>query len=810
MMHSSPDARLKQLDAAVQARRAMLESSQAGKDDSRDILMENLATAVMDVYNATDDVAALREAIKLHEEIVDLRPIGHSLRWATASDLGRAFFELYEREQDYPCIQRSVALHREALALQPSAHPSRHWVLIYLAQALQRDFDQSDSECALLESIALHRQALALRPPGHPDRDESLNHLGLALQTAHDRQGDERALAEAITLHREALALRPTEHLNRVYSLNNLGYALTTTFERCGDEAALNEAIALHRESLGLRVRDEAENSDRATSLINLAVALKTRFDQRGERGDLAETIALNREALALRLPGQTLHTRLLNNLAVSLKDAHRQTGDIAALEEAAFLHRAVLTVRPPGHPYRSRTLSNLAIVLRECAEVQRSFPILEETIALSREALALSLPGNPLRAASLDNLAEALRMDFRQTRDLSTVRELVELQLEALSLRPPGHPLRPDMLGDTALSLETLYEASGGQCHPQTLLDARAMYTEGLQLCPVGHPSHAWLLINSSKCFFLVGSPVFDLAAGLQNLLAGLADDNCSARRRLQLCATALPAMERACDALAPLTAEHAQEALDAHRAAIHLLPRAANFGLTRQARLRTVTDSDALARHAAAHAVLACRVREAVEMLEEGRGVFWAQALHLRAAALDSVPEMERSELGRIFSILEQDGTGGPSATQRESEVEARRQLNEEAERIIAGIRARPGLERFLMPPAFDALIQSLPEGFVVVLLASTHGHQALLLDGVSHDVRSISLRPVTKTEDNEGEHAEEHASDNPERAIRVSRRLPTGIDVTLESLWSSIVYPVFSALNLKVRVHGQADQA
>jgi tetratricopeptide (TPR) repeat protein len=114
----------------------------------------------------------------------------------------------------------------------------------------------------------------------------------------------------------------------------------------------------------------------------------------------------------------------------------------------------------------------------------------------------------------------------------------------------------------------------------------------------------------------------------------------------------------------VARLWAGHADEsrhesALGAYHAAIELLPRLAMLGLDLQSRQHALTsNSDGLARDAAACAVRAGQYDSAVELLEEGRAVFWSQALALRtpmADLRDVAPELEQ-RLRRISFALEQ----------------------------------------------------------------------------------------------------------------------------------------------------------
>ena len=69
---------------------------------------------------------------------------------------------------------------------------------------------------------------------------------------------------------------------------------------------------------------------------------------------------------------------------------------------------------------------------------------------------------------------------------------------------------------------------------------------------------------------------------------------------------------------------------ALDAYQAAINLLPRLAMLGLNLQSCHEALTSgTDGLARNAAACAIQSGQYDKAIELLEEGRTIFWSQAL-------------------------------------------------------------------------------------------------------------------------------------------------------------------------------------
>jgi hypothetical protein len=180
-----------------------------------------------------------------------------------------------------------------------------------------------------------------------------------------------------------------------------------------------------------------------------------------------------------------------------------------------------------------------------------------------------------------------------------------------------------------------------------------------------------------------------------------------------------------------------------------------------------------------------------------------------------------VDQLELRGIFQVLEAGSQTVESteltAMQRERQVDQRRRLSDKAERLISGIRMRPGLERFLMPPAFSVLVQSLPpNGFVVMLVASGLGHHALLLNRDTGQATNIELtsppggyasEPIRTSLPRDGvvDAADAEDIETTSRVIGVSknaRRKPREpLYTTLALLWTSIVAPVINALKLQV---------
>jgi tetratricopeptide (TPR) repeat protein len=828
------------LAEAVELHRQALELHPPGHP-GRSACLNNLANAAQTQFEQLGDLDLLGQAVELHRQALDLLPPGHSHRSLSLNNLASAVQTRFELLGDIDSLAEAVELHRQALSLRSPGHPDRSASLSNLAIALQTRFKQLGDPESLTEAVELHRQALDLLPLGHPYRSMSLNSLANALQSRFEQLGDNDSLAEVVELHRQALDLRSLGHPDRLMSLNNLATALQTRFEQLGDLDSLTEAIGLHCQALDLH---PSGHPSRATCLTNLASAVQTRFEQLGDLGSLAEAIDLHRQALDLYPSGHPGRSASLSNLASALQSRFEHLDNLDSLDEAVNLHRQALDLNPPGHPNRSACLNNLANAVRIQFERLGGSDSIVEAVELHRHALDLRPPGHPHRSMSLNNLANAIQNLFEQIGDIDLLTEAMDLHRQCLALRPPGHPHRSATLNNLARTLGTRFEQLGdigngrtarslNQCHDSDLIEELGLYMEGMHLCSDNHPMHVQFLLSIGMCMLRPGTHVFDFEDGVRHILEALRDKTPPASHSLAYGIHTLGMVEAAYHvsiknkgALEPSQHHYDDLVLQVYILVIRLLPRAASFGLDHAGRLRQLARAETISRNAATRAMLAGLDKEAVEMLEEGRGVFWSQALRLRATDLDILPTQDAEALRKMFRTLNSGNMHLDSSTvttaQQERQIEQRRKLSEAAEALIENIRSRPGMERFLLPPAFMSLMQSLPEGFIVFLNVSELGHHALVLNGVTRSAHSLPLmlparlvdrkrksykqRLFMARADNDGIFQEESkqiaTSSEEEAQLRANVRERATFEDSLADLWVFIVKPVIiDMLQLKV---------
>ncbi|KAG1894761.1 CHAT domain-containing protein [Suillus fuscotomentosus] len=625
-------------------------------------------------------------------------------------------------------LDEAIGLHRAALLLRPPGHSDRSMSLNNLAASLLDRFRQRGMTSDLDESIELLRAALLIRPPGHADRSMSLNNLAICLQDRFLQRGMMSDIDESIELHRDALLLRPPGHSDRSSSLNNLALSLRNRFEQRGMMSDLDEAIELLRAALLLY---RPGHSERLSSLNNLAESLRDRFQQRGEMSDLDESIELHRAALLLRPPGHSHRFISLNNLALSLRDRFGQWSMMSDLDESIELLRAALLLCPPGLSGRSMCRNNLATCLRRRGMMSD----LDESINLHRAALLHHPPGHSHPFSSLGNLAISLRCRFEQRGTMSDLDEAIELHRAALLLCPPGHLDRPSYLDHLALSLQDRFQQRDIQ---SDLAEAFSLYSELLYLSHA--VSRAYLSAAKS---WAASADIFNHPSAL-------------------------------------LAYKVALKSLDQQVAL--LSSSSHHFDVIREVVSSLATDA------------FSCSVRRgalttAVELMEQGRAVFWTQLARF------NIPLDELSISGDTGTALAKEfkqlSFRLRNAFDRfEDQSPQIRQLAMQWDEVVSRIRMLPDFSRFLLPPLFPDLQRAAEDGPVIIVNASQHSCDALIVHSAGDPVHvplDITQAQVYEFSSEFQSLAEKFGSSDYQLTL-------VGI---LRKLWNDVVDPVVQAL-------------
>jgi CHAT domain-containing protein/tetratricopeptide (TPR) repeat protein len=736
------------------------------------------AEILADQFKQGGGVGCIDEAIDLDRKALEHYAPGDPKQSVPLNSLAIHLGDRYSQLGAMGDLEEAIVLDREALGLRPQGHPDRSLLLNNLAADLATRYNQLGAMVDLDEAIVLDREALGLRPQGHPDRSSSLNNLAVHLSTRYNQLGAMMDLDEAIVLEREALCLRPQGHPDRSMSLNNLACCLSTRYTQLGVMVDLDEAIVLEREGLGLRPQGHPH---RSMSLNNLAAHLSARYNQLGAMVDLDEAIVLDREALGLRLQGHPDRSMSLNNLAVGLSTRYNQLGAIQDLDEAIVLEQEALGLCPQGHPDRSALLNNLALRLSTRYNQLGAMVDLDEAIVLEREALGLRSQGHPHRSMSLNNLAGCLSTRYNQLGAMVDLDEAIVLEREGLGLRPQGHPDRSMSLNNLAAHLSTRYKQLGAI---QDLDKAIDFDREALSLRPQGHPHRSISLDNLARhlCNRFTRAnqlqdkeELFSLYAQLVHVSQVVSSIDVSAAGAW------IRVAEHFQHPSLLLAYETSLRLLIQHLTALPTLPQHLVIFKNLTPSLAVDAFSACLRKHAPARAV---------ELLEQGRGVFWSQLTRLHSPLDDVIisgtaGKTLADEFARL-ALLISNALKLPGPDQHERLC----RLNLELQTVVSDIRNLPGLSRFLLPSLFPDLQRAASGGPVIIVNASHHSCDALIIF-LDRDPVHIPLE-ITQ-EDLRDLSTELHTLTARTKSADVTKELA----FFLRKLWDQIVSPIVECL-------------
>jgi hypothetical protein len=250
-----------------------------------------------------------------------------------------------------------------------------------------------------------------------------------------------------------------------------------------------------------------------------------------------------------------------------------------------------------------------------------------------------------------------------------------------------------------------------------------------------------------------------------------------------------------------------------------VNFLPYLAFYGIDLSSRLETLTAGQTVVSAAAIHALMLAKPSEAVEVLEQGRAIFWTHILKLRSQ-FDRVPGEHRQRLLELSRKLNRvSEVEGISTDPRlvEHAVTLKWQQTEEYHRLVEKVRSLPGLERFMLHDQIGHLVGVARDGPVVILVASPAACHAIVLRGPHPDeIYSIPLptlsiqwlaesgsgwRTVAASERLSVTSCEDRL--HVKKGSKPSQRALTNMaDGILEKLWVNVAEPIVRSLNLQVR--------
>lgn len=539
---------------AVELFRMAVDAAPYGNPD-REMYLHNLTNALVTLFEANGDLAALREAIQAGREAMSLQPSEASnpsvvsnalgllhrateepkaldeavrlallaLRLTPAGDrdhpmrlsnLAGLFQMRYLATGDTDAVTDGIETGRAARALARSDHDAMPAILGNMGILLRHRFEIADDPADLTEAHDLTQDAISRLPRRHADRGLYLANLATIFGLRYESDGRRADLDTAFGVCREALALTPTGHPGRPGRLSVYANLRRLGQESTGDAAQLDAAIdTLH----AARAQEPRLTRARALVLATLALSLQARYEQRGQIGDLTEAIDAVREALSFTAEGDPERPARLASLGVLLRHQYKRTSRHDLLLEAVEKGRESVAITPPGHRWRVGFLNSLANALLALHTVTGDGYPLAEAIALTRTAAQAARPGTPGRAILLNGLANALLTSYTRTGDLAELAEAIARTEDAIADLPDGHPDLPLYVNNLSNQLRARHERTGDD---SDLSRALAAARTAVAATSDGHPLRSGALANLAVC--LAGTPATwaeAVAAGRESL---------------------------------------------------------------------------------------------------------------------------------------------------------------------------------------------------------------------------------------------------------------------------------------------------
>jgi hypothetical protein len=550
----------------------------------------------------------------------------------------------------------------------------------------------------------------------------------VALLRQAERTGAVEPLDDATAVLLFVIRLAPTGHRLGGAAFAELGNVLTRKYEYTGDTNALARASNVNTRALSLLSRSDPSYP---VALSNLGHTTIRRFERDGRLEPLRSALDGLRQAVALAAPGEVNGAAYRTNLAAALTLWYRHTGRAAALDEAVQALTEAVEATAEDNPDLPSRLSSLAQLLDLRDEVSPADEDSTATvITLYRRALSITADGHPDRPLCMVGLASALHTRFESVGDPDDLRLAIDLCRQVCRTMPKTGYLYPKALSGLAQGLRLRFLHFGKR---RALDEAVRVLRVAADALPADHPERAQLLIRLGGALrdrlTTEGRPA-DRQLALQAL------------REASQCASA-PAVWRVEAAVSGAElaagAHDFTAATELYAAALEQLDLAAWRGAERDDQERVLSRFNPLSNDAAACAIRAGQPERAVELLEQGRGVLLARVLEARTdhrALRDRAPALA-DQLAKVLDALHRmpdTWTPAPDQATRTAN-DHRADLARRRDALLAEVRSLPGFGDFLRPPRFSTLRAAAANGPVVLLNASVHGCDALLLtlDGV-----------------------------------------------------------------------------
>ncbi|MEV0251636.1 CHAT domain-containing protein [Nocardia sp. NPDC050712] len=603
-------------------------------------------------------------------------------------------------------------------------------------------------------------------PPWHPLFPVVLAHLSHCYRTRYELNGATGDLDASITCAQQALIEAPDHEMVLAFN-HNLGLSLLARFERTQDLRDVDRAIEVYTPY----IEQSAASAERAAHLANFSHIYRARHARTNNLADLETAISLAQQALDMVGNDDSHAVFVLGALAVGYKARFGFTSDIDDLDRSIELCEQAVAALPATHVLLPGQWSNLAMEYLTRFAFKGALADIDRAVELARAAAARTSRAGLDHSVYANNVGIVLRRRGERLDSLADLREAIEAGEDAVASIPRDHSDRPRWLTNLGSAYRALYERVGDSALIERSLDA---FSTACDVAPTDYPERAWWLVNMAIVRILrhretADREDLDSAVTLcRQAMSDLPDEHPNQLRAFTVLFDALlKLVETTGTPIDPIDLRRGVEAVEhatppsayqrvrlghvlgelamavgdfavAVRAldhAVAALPAVAAYELAR------ADQEDALATHSGlvGDAIVAHLrngdLEGAIVAAEHGRAVLFSAALDARSDLTDlddRAPDLS-TRLRAVRAGLDDRSESVP-----QTELRVRWAAYG---RLLAQIRAMPGLERFLLPPTFEQLRHAAAGGYVVVVnAAQAEGHAVIISAGAAPELVAL----------------------------------------------------------------------
>ncbi|KZV73848.1 TPR-like protein [Peniophora sp. CONT] len=680
-----------------------------------------------------------------------------------------------------------------------------------LGDGLDARLEIKDALGDLEDAISVDRRAIELAPTNYATQSSWFLDLGNALLTRFEHSGDIKDLEYVVSAYRRAVESTPEGHSDTPLWHNDIGILFTRRFECSGEFKDLEQAVSAHQRAVELT---QDHHPNKPALLVKLGASLLACFERTYGFHDLKQAISAHRQALKLTPVGHPDQPAMLNNLGMSLLTRSQYTGEPKDLDQAILFHRQAIDLTPTGHPDQPLWFTSLGNSLSLRFKCASKVEDLELAVSAHRSAVDLTSDDHPHKPSRLNNLCQDLRAQYERAHELADIASAISAGQLAIELCPEGHPDLYHYYGSLAVCLQHRFERVGDI---DDIEKAISLLQKAVELVHDAGPCLSPFLMDlgsAQRQRFERTQARADFDASIQTFITLIMQSpirtptsRLKAARRCIIMLSKNSVLGRSTDAL-----------LLVQSCAITILPEIIYVGHDIHGRYEISSRLGDLVNDAASAAIADGSLTEAVEWLEAGEALIWAQVLSLRVP-LDDLQE-SHPHLGTPLSSVHQRlqsfshctsapdtyTFGGTTGITLKPALDRRRGLVIEYNVLLKEIRGCTGFEDFLLPKSVDSLVPSLellggplilinmhPSHCDAIVLSPGKTFTSIVLPDLSVEkAKGLTRLWVTQLVPRMGR----------ERGVVPTERLRGYLNpftLVLEQLWLWIVRPVLESLDL-----------